>query len=93
MALGNVKDAWGAVRKVAGLTSLRRLDLRRDLASVSSTCADSLPIIGALLGHTEAKTTQRYAHLAYDPLRQAADTVAATIAASMQSKPKEKTGP
>lgn len=31
----------------------------------------SLPIVGALLGHSQASTTQRYAHLADDPLRQA----------------------
>jgi site-specific recombinase XerD len=31
----------------------------------------SLSVIGALLGHTHASTTQRYAHLADDPLRAA----------------------
>lgn len=43
----------------------------------------SLPIIGKLLGHTQAATTQRYAHLAADPLRQAADLISGEIAAAM----------
>jgi hypothetical protein len=43
----------------------------------------SLNIIGALLGHTQAQTTSRYAHLASDPLKAAADRIASSIAASM----------
>jgi hypothetical protein len=48
-----------------------------------------LPIIGKLLGHTQPQTTARYAHLDADPLRKAADTIGATIAAAMgeQVKP------
>jgi hypothetical protein len=38
-----------------------------------------LPLIGRLLGHTQARTTQRYAHLADDPLREAADKIASAI--------------
>ena len=90
-AFVNVKDTWGAVRQVAGLADVRPHDLRHAFASVAVTGGASLPIIGALLGHSEAKTTQRYAHLANDPLRQAADTVAAEIAAEMLVKPKEET--
>jgi integrase len=40
----------------------------------------SLQIIGRLLGHTQARTTQRYAHLADDPLREAAAKIGAVIA-------------
>ena len=42
-----------------------------------------LPIIGKLLGHSQASTTQRYAHLDVDPLRRAADSIGATISAAM----------
>ena len=42
-----------------------------------------LPIIGKMLGHADAKTTHRYAHLAADPVKAAAATVAGTIAAAM----------
>jgi hypothetical protein len=43
-----------------------------------------LPIIGKLLGHTQAATTHRYAHVASDPLKAAAATVAAKIADAMR---------
>jgi integrase len=39
----------------------------------------SLPLTGRLLGHTQARTTQRYAHLADDPLRDAAEKIASAI--------------
>jgi hypothetical protein len=42
-----------------------------------------LPVVGRLLGHTQASTTSRYAHLADDPLRSAANQIAATISAAM----------
>jgi hypothetical protein len=42
-----------------------------------------LPIIGKLLGHSQAATTHRYAHLDADPLRRAVETIGATISAAM----------
>ena len=42
-----------------------------------------LPIIGKLLGHSQASTTHRYAHLDADPMRRAVDTIGATITAAM----------
>jgi len=45
-------------------------------------------VIGKLLGHTKITTTQRYAHLADDPLRQANEQIGATLAATMAGRPK-----
>jgi len=42
-----------------------------------------LPIIGRLLGHTQASTTARYAHLDNDPLRRASEAIAGRIAAAL----------
>ncbi|MDA1091437.1 MAG: integrase, partial [Proteobacteria bacterium] len=42
----------------------------------------TLPLIGALLGHTQVQTTQRYAHLADDPLREATARVGAVVMGS-----------
>ena len=50
-------------------STLRRHDLRHSYASVLVSAGLSLPIIGALLGHTQPGTTARYAHLFDDPLR------------------------
>ena len=51
-----------------------------------------LPVIGKLLGHTQAATTHRYAHLDADPLRRAAETIGATIAAAMDRPLRQKLG-
>ena len=42
-----------------------------------------LPMIGKLLGHTQVQTTARYAHLAAEPLRMAADAVAQNLRQSL----------
>jgi site-specific recombinase XerD len=42
-------------------------------------------MIGKLLGHTQVRTTARYAHLAADPVKSAADHVAGNIAAAMNA--------
>lgn len=48
-------------------------DLRHTYASILASDGNSLPIIGALLGHTQPQTTARYAHLLDDPLRAATE--------------------
>ena len=57
----------------------RLYDLRHSFASVGVGGGLSLPIVGRLLGHTQSRTTQRYAHLADDPLKEAADKVGSAI--------------
>jgi integrase len=42
-----------------------------------------LPLIEGTLGHRQASTTQRYAHLADTHLRAAANVIAGDIAASL----------
>lgn len=53
--------------------TVRVHDLRHNFASWLVSSGVSLPIVGKLLGHTQASTTQRYAHLADSPLRDAAN--------------------
>jgi hypothetical protein len=50
-------------------------------ASTAIASGQGLPMIGKLLGHTQVQTTARYAHLAADPIKSAADQVASNIAA------------
>lgn len=69
--LQEIKKAWDTIRKRAGsLPDLRIHDLRHTHASHLVSSGLSLSIVGKLLGHTQAATTQRYAHLADEPLRQ-----------------------
>jgi integrase len=81
----DLEKPWRAIRKAAGLADVRLHDLRHSFASVAAAGGMGLPIIGKMLGHTQAQTTQRYAHLASDPVKAAAASVAAKIAAAMRS--------
>ena len=84
----SLKAAWGAVLKQSGLTGWRIHDLRHAFASMMVNSGASLPIVGKILGHTQASTTQRYAHLEENPARKAAEEAAAKIAKAMQTPPK-----
>lgn len=82
--LVDLEHPWQRLRAKADLDDVRLHDLRHSFASVAAASGQSLPIIGALLGHTQAATTQRYAHLSADPLRAASEAVAAHIAAALE---------
>ena len=69
----DVKDDWAMIRRAAKIKTTRIHDLRHTYASILASAGQSLPIIGALLGHTQAATTQRYAHLFDDAQRGATD--------------------
>jgi integrase len=82
----DLKKPWRAVTRAAGIEGLRLHDLRHSFASFGAGASLGLPIIGKLLGHSQAATTQRYAHLDADPLRRAVDTIGATISAAMDAR-------
>jgi integrase len=82
--LVNLHKSWVAIRNAAGLHDVRLHDLRHAFASVAASSGMGLPIIGKMLGHTQAATTHRYAHLASDPVKAAVNSVAEKIAAAMQ---------
>ena len=75
---------WRRIRAQADLSDVRLHDLRHSFASVGAAGGDSLFMIGKLLGHRQSGTTARYAHLADDPLKAAADRISGTIAAAMR---------
>jgi integrase len=81
--LVNLQKAWRRIRKAAGLDDVRIHDLRHSFASVAVAGGASLPIIGALLGHTQPQTTARYAHLSADPLAAATGAVGERIAQAL----------
>jgi len=64
-------DPWAWLRRRAKIADVRLHDLRHSYASVAVSSGQSLPTVGALLGHTQPSTTARYAHLMNDPLRAA----------------------
>jgi integrase len=87
--LVNLGKPWRRIRKAAGLDDLRIHDLRHAFAGIAASSGMGLPIIGKMLGHAQPQTTARYAHVAPDPVKQAAATVAGTIAAAMRGEADE----
>jgi integrase len=77
-----IKRNWRELTKTAGISGLRIHDLRHSFASELASGGASLPLIGALLGHTNPTTTARYAHLFDDPQRAAVERVGAVIDAA-----------
>lgn len=82
----DLKKPWAAISGRAGIEGVRLHDLRHTFASVGAGGGMSLLTIGKLLGHADAATTQRYAHLHVDPTRAAANAVAGQIAAALEGK-------
>ena len=101
LALGRIKrltdNPYVIAGKVAGqhLTDLQRLranlegvrihDLRHTYASKAVNSGLPIQMVGKLLGHTQLQTTMRYAHLADEPVRQAAAQVASGMGELMSS--------
>ena len=77
---------WERVRTAAELPNVRLHDLRHTYASFGAAGGLSLPLIAAILGHKDVKTTQQYAHLADSPVKAAADRTAAAIDGAMQGR-------
>lgn len=75
---------WARIRARANLDGVRLHDLRHSFASVGAGAGMGLPIVGKLLGHRDPKTTARYAHVADDPAKAAADRIASTISGAMR---------
>nr|WP_281253221.1 tyrosine-type recombinase/integrase [Puniceibacterium sediminis] len=69
----DLKKFWASVLLQAGISDYRIHNDRHTHASQLVSSGMSLAIIGSLLGHTNPMTTQRCAHMADDPLRQAAE--------------------
>jgi integrase len=70
-----LRKAFKDVCAAAKLDGVRVHDLRHSFASFAIADGASLFLVGKLLGHANARTTERYAHLSADPLRDAADLI------------------
>ncbi len=79
----DLKRPWAAICARAELDGVRLHDLRHTHASIGAGAGLGLPVIGKLLGHASPATTARYAHLADDPLKRAADRIGGDIARAM----------
>jgi integrase len=79
----DLKKPWAAICRAANIEGVRLHDLRHSFASVGAGASLGLPIVGKLLGHSQAATTARYSHLAADPMLRAANLIGDYIMAAM----------
>jgi integrase len=81
-----IQKPWQRIRLKAGLPDVRIHDLRHCFASTAVAHGESLYLVGAVLGHRATSTTQRYAHLAMQPILDAANRTSGRLAALMQNQ-------
>lgn len=81
----SLAKAWERVRTRGDLPGVRLHDLRHSYASFGAAGGASLLLIGKALGHSQAATTQRYAHLGNDPVRDLAERIGERIMAATQA--------
>jgi integrase len=87
--IGKPVRLWDAVRHAAGLHSADKAtrvmshDLRHTVGAIAASSGASLPVIAALLGHKQVRTTERYAHLSRDARHEAADAVGALLSTAL----------
>ena len=91
--LTDLQKPWRRVRRAAGLEDVRIHNLRHSFASEAVMGGESLPMVGRILGHTQAQTTARYAHLADDPLQRASERIASSLKQAMGDRGDESNRP
>lgn len=83
----NVHKVWERLRNDAGLPNLRLHDLRHWHASALVNSGRSLYEVQHILGHSDPKVTQRYAHLSTKSLQEASNCASVIINEGMRVSP------
>lgn len=82
------KRSWPKLLARAKIGDLRIHDLRRTLGSWQARTGASLPIIGETLGHRSTESTEVYARLQMEPVREAVETATSAMIKAAKRKPK-----
>ncbi len=80
----DLKKPWGRLRAAAGLEGVRLHDLRHTVGATAASAGLGLQLTGRLLGHRSAAATVRYAHIADDAHRRAAELVGGVIGEALR---------
>jgi integrase len=83
---------WRRIRARADLPEVRIHDLRHTYASMAVSGGMPIQMVGRLLGHSQLQTTMRYAHLADDPVLEAAQQNANQLSGLISSSKVRETG-
>jgi integrase len=85
-----IQKPWQRFRRDANLEDVRIHDLRHSFASLAVANGESLYLVGHVLGHRHAITTQRYAHVAVAPMLDVANRTAGRLARLLEGPPDGK---
>lgn len=85
LKLHSLDRSWQKVRRLAGIEDVRLHDLRHSVASDAIMNGVPLEVVGKMLGHRNYRTTQRYAHIADNVLRDAVNLTSETIVRASRS--------
>ncbi len=77
---------WQKLRGLAGLDDVRIHDCRHTFASHAVMSGLDLYTVGRLLGHADTASTERYAHLADEHVREAAGRISGIVHEAMTGK-------
>lgn len=78
------KGIWPKIVKRAGLVDVTPHTLRHTIGSTAVSTGEALALTGAILGHSNLRSTAIYAHVQHDPSKKAADRVGRKIAAALK---------
>ncbi len=92
LPFASVFCSWNTARKAAALSDVRMHDLRHSMASNLINSGRSIYEVSKILGHTQVKTTQRYAHLSQETLLAAVDAAANATGTNWSAAQTAKTG-
>ena len=84
--LSDIYLFWNKLRRKLGLQGIRVHDLRHTFASLLVNAGHSLYEVQKLLGHSDPRTTMRYAHLGQSSLLAATQTVSTRLARGQRGK-------
>jgi len=79
-----IMKVWTRLRNKAGLPQLRIHDLRHQYASFLVNSGRTLYEVQQILGHSDSKVTERYAHLSTKTLQAAANSASVIIKGAMK---------
>ncbi|RJT36217.1 site-specific integrase [Mesorhizobium waimense] len=80
------KRIWPKVTKKAGLPGVTPHTLRHSVGSAAVSGGMALPMVAAILGHADTRSTQLYAHVQRHPAAKAATRAIGGIAAALAGR-------
>jgi integrase len=81
-----MKGVWSKAIEKAELPGVTPHTLRHTMGSTAISTGEAIALTGAILGHSNPRSTAIYAHVQTDPSRRAANRVTKKIAAALAGK-------